>query len=265
MSNGNNGFTLENITSDITVTIKADRQSTGGGGGGGGSTPVVKPELEKGDHFAYIVGYEDETVRPGNDITRAEVATIFFRLLTEESRDEFFSDTNSFSDISADAWYNNAVSTLTNAGIISGYPDGTFRPDAAITRAELAAIASRFDELSGGESRLTDISGHWAEDYINSAYSKGWVDGYPDGTFRPDQNITRAEVMTLVNRVLERAVDIDGMLEDMITWKDNQPDSWFYEAVQEATNSHDYSREEGEEFETWTEITPPRDWTELEK
>lgn len=265
VSNGNNGFTLENITSDITVTIKADRQSTGGGGGGGGSTPVVKPELEKGDHFAYIVGYEDETVRPGNDITRAEVATIFFRLLTEESRDEFFSDTNSFSDISADAWYNNAVSTLTNAGIISGYPDGTFRPDAAITRAELAAIASRFDELSGGESRLTDISGHWAEDYINSAYSKGWVDGYPDGTFRPDQNITRAEVMTLVNRVLERAVDIDGMLEDMITWKDNQPDSWFYEAVQEATNSHDYSREEGEEFETWTEITPPRDWTELEK
>lgn len=263
VSNGNNGFTLENITSDITVTIKADRQSNGGGGGG--STPVVKPELEKGDHFAYIVGYEDETVRPGNDITRAEVATIFFRLLTEESRDEFFSDTNSFSDISADAWYNNAVSTLTNAGIISGYPDGTFRPDAAITRAELAAIASRFDELSGGESRLTDISGHWAEDYINSAYSKGWVDGYPDGTFRPDQNITRAEVMTLVNRVLERAVDIDGMLEDMVTWTDNQPDSWFYEAVQEATNSHDYSREEGEEFETWTEITPPRDWTELEK
>ena len=162
-------------------------------------------------------------------------------------------------------WYNNAISTLVNADIITGYTDGSFRPDAYITRAELAAIASRFDDISGGETRLTDIDGHWAEELISSAYNKGWVDGYPDGSFRPDQNITRAEVMTLVNRVLERAVDQDGMLDDMVTWSDNQPSSWYYEAVQEATNSHDYSRDEGETLETWTEITPPRDWTELEK
>lgn len=265
VANGNNSFTLDNITSDITVTITATRQTTGGGTGGGGGGGSTRPELEKGDHFAYIVGYEDGTVRPENNITRAEVATIFFRLLTEESREAYYSEVNAFTDVSDGDWYNNAISTLVNADIITGYTDGSFRPDAYITRAELAAIASRFDDISGGETRLTDIDGHWAEELISSAYNKGWVDGYPDGSFRPDQNITRAEVMTLVNRVLERAVDQDGMLDDMVTWSDNQPSSWYYEAVQEATNSHDYSRDEGETLETWTEITPPRDWTELEK
>lgn len=265
VANGNNSFTLDNITSDITVTITATRQTTGGGTGGGGGGGSTRPELEKGDHFAYIVGYEDGTVRPQNNITRAEVATIFFRLLTEESREAYYSEVNAFTDVSDGDWYNNAISTLVNADIITGYTDGSFRPDAYITRAELAAIASRFDDISGGETRLTDIDGHWAEELISSAYNKGWVDGYPDGSFRPDQNITRAEVMTLVNRVLERAVDQDGMLDDMVTWSDNQPSSWYYEAVQEATNSHDYSRDEGETLETWTEITPPRDWTELEK
>lgn len=265
VANGNNSFTLDNITSDITVTITATRQTTGGSTGGGGGGGTTRPELEKGDHFAYIVGYEDGTVRPENNITRAEVATIFFRLLTEESREAYYSEVNAFTDVSDGEWYNNAISTLVNADIITGYTDGSFRPDAYITRAELAAIASRFDDISGGETRLTDIDGHWAEELISSAYNKGWVDGYPDGSFRPDQNITRAEVMTLVNRVLERAVDQDGMLDDMVTWSDNQPSSWYYEAVQEATNSHDYSRDEGETLETWTEITPPRDWTELEK
>lgn len=265
VANGNNSFTLDNITSDITVTITATRQTTGGSSGGGGGGGTTRPELEKGDHFAYIVGYEDGTVRPENNITRAEVATIFFRLLTEESREAYYSEVNAFTDVSDGDWYNNAISTLVNADIITGYTDGSFRPDAYITRAELAAIASRFDDISGGETRLTDIDGHWAEELISSAYNKGWVDGYPDGSFRPDQNITRAEVMTLVNRVLERAVDQDGMLDDMVTWSDNQPSSWYYEAVQEATNSHDYSRDEGETLETWTEITPPRDWTELEK
>ncbi|MFQ7242313.1 Cna B-type domain-containing protein [Agathobaculum sp.] len=265
VANGNNSFTLDNITSDITVTITATRQTTGGSTGGGGGGGTTRPELEKGDHFAYIVGYEDGTVRPENNITRAEVATIFFRLLTEESREAYYSEVNAFTDVSDGDWYNNAISTLVNADIITGYTDGSFRPDAYITRAELAATASRFDDISGGETRLTDIDGHWAEELISSAYNKGWVDGYPDGSFRPDQNITRAEVMTLVNRVLERAVDQDGMLDDMVTWSDNQPSSWYYEAVQEATNSHDYSRDEGETLETWTEITPPRDWTELEK
>ena len=262
VSNGNNQFTLQNITSDITVTITATRQSTGGGGT---TTTPRRPELEKGDHFAYIIGYEDLTVRPQNNITRAEVATIFFRLLTDASRDEYYMETNPYTDVSDTIWFNNAISTLSNAGIITGYPDGTFRPNAPITRAELAAIASRFDDLSGGICRLTDIAGHWAEELITAAYNKGWVDGYPDGTFRPNQNITRAEVMTLVNRLLERAVDQDGMLDDMVKWSDNQPDAWYYETVQEATNSHNYSRDEGETVETWTEITPPRDWSELEK
>lgn len=260
-------YTLKNIKSDVTVTIKAEKQNQGGGGGGIIITPPDdKPELERGDHFAYIVGYEDETIRPQNNITRAEVATIFFRLLTDESREQYFTDDNSaFSDMTGDHWYDNAVATLTNAGIIAGYPDGTFRPNDPITRAEFAAIATRFDDLEPVPSRFTDIDGHWAEDAINAAYGAGWVGGYPDGTFLPNKNITRAEVMSLVNRVLDRNVDIDGMLDDMLTWVDNEPSDWFYEAVQEATNSHDYEREEGEEFETWTKITEPRDWTKLEE
>ena len=261
-------YTLKNIKSDVTVTIKAEKQNQGGGGGGGIiiTPPDDKPELERGDHFAYIVGYEDETIRPQNNITRAEVATIFFRLLTDESREHYFTDDNSaFSDMTGDHWYDNAVATLTNAGIIAGYPDGTFRPNDPITRAEFAAIATRFDDLEPVPSRFTDIDGHWAEDAINAAYGAGWVGGYPDGTFLPNKNITRAEVMSLVNRVLDRNVDIDGMLDDMLTWVDNEPSDWFYEAVQEATNSHDYEREEGEEFETWTKITEPRDWTKLEE
>ena len=261
-------YTLKNIKSDVTVTIKAEKQNQGGGGGGGIiiTPPDDNPELERGDHFAYIVGYEDETIRPQNNITRAEVATIFFRLLTDESREQYFTDDNSaFSDMTGDHWYDNAVATLTNAGIIAGYPDGTFRPNDPITRAEFAAIATRFDDLEPVPSRFTDIDGHWAEDAINAAYGAGWVGGYPDGTFLPNKNITRAEVMSLVNRVLDRNVDIDGMLDDMLTWVDNEPSDWFYEAVQEATNSHDYEREEGEEFETWTKITEPRDWTKLEE
>lgn len=263
IANGNGKFTLENITGNITVTIEATKQSSGGGGGGGTVTPP-KPALEKGDHYAYIIGYQDGTIRANGKITRAEVATIFFRLLTDESRDEFWSETNEYSDVSGDQWFNNAISTLANAGILTGYPDGTFRPNANITRAELAVIAAKFDDLTSGTSKLTDIEGHWAEDYINSAYNKGWVSGYPDGSYMPDNAITRAEVVTLVNRVLERAVDVEGMLDDMVTWSDNLPSDWYYEAIQEATNSHDYERPETEEFEEWTKIEEPRDWSELE-
>ena len=215
-----------------------------------------EPELERGDHYAYIFGYEDDTIRPDNDITRAEVATIFYRLLTDASRDEYRTTDNDFTDVSADAWYNETVSTLANAGVLAGYEDGSFRPDAPITRAEYAAIATRFDDLAAGTSSFTDISGHWAEAAINAAYSAGWVGGYEDGTFRPDQNITRAEAMALINRVLERAVDSDGMLDDMQRWVDCHPDAWYYADVQEATNSHDYEREEGEKYETWTELLP---------
>lgn len=215
-----------------------------------------QPELERDDHYAYIFGYEDNTIRPENDITRAEVATIFYRLLTDESREAYRTTDHDFTDVSADAWYAEPVATLADAGLLAGYEDGSFRPDAPITRAEYAAIATRFDELAAAESNFTDISGHWAEDAINAAYGAGWVGGYEDGTFRPDQNISRAEAMALINRVLERAVDSDGMLDEMTHWADNDPAAWYYADIQEATHSHTYEREEGEQYETWTDLVP---------
>lgn len=215
-----------------------------------------QPELERDDHYAYIFGYEDNTIRPENDITRAEVATIFYRLLTDESREAYRTTDHDFTDVSADAWHVEPVATLAGAGLLAGYEDGSFRPDAPITRAEYAAIATRFDELAAAESNFTDISGHWAEDAINAAYGAGWVGGYEDGTFRPDQNITRAEAMALINRVLERAVDSDGMLDEMTHWDDNDPAAWYYADIQEATHSHTYEREEGEQYETWTDLVP---------
>ena len=228
-----------------------------------------KPELNTEDHYAYIVGYPDGNVKPEGNITRAEVATIFFRLLTDESRNEFWSQTNNYSDVSEDAWYNNAVSTLSNAGIIDGYEDGTFKPDGNITRAEFATIAVRFFEATyDGEDLFSDIAGHWAQDYIHEAANAGIVDGYPDGTFRPQQYITRAEAMTMVNRTIDRHPDADHLLDDMITWPDNPETAWYYEQVQEATNSHEYTMNTDDEqnpYEIWTELLPNRDWSELEK
>ena len=228
-----------------------------------------KPELNTEDHYAYIVGYPDGNVKPEGNITRAEVATIFFRLLTDESRNEFWSQTNNYSDVSEDAWYNNAVSTLSNAGIIDGYEDGTFKPDGNITRAEFATIAVRFFEATyDGGDLFSDIAGHWAQDYINEAANAGIVDGYPDGTFRPQQLITRAEAMTMVNRTIDRHPDADHLLDDMIVWPDNPETAWYYEQVQEATNSHAYTMNTDDEqnpYEIWTELLPNRDWSELEK
>ncbi len=228
-----------------------------------------KPELNTEDHYAYIVGYPDGNVKPEGNITRAEVATIFFRLLTDESRDEFWSQTNPYSDVSEDDWYNNAVSTLTNAGIIDGYEDGTFKPNGNITRAEFATIAVRFFEATyEGENLFPDIDGHWAQDYINEAANAGIVDGYPDGTFQPQQLITRAEAMTMVNRTIDRHPDADHLLDDMITWPDNPETAWYYEQVQEATNSHEYTMNTDDEqnpYEIWTELLPVRDWAQLEK
>ena len=228
-----------------------------------------KPELNTEDHYAYIVGYPDGNVKPEGNITRAEVATIFFRLLTDESRDEFWSQTNPYSDVSEDDWYNNAVSTLTNAGIIDGYEDGTFKPNGNITRAEFATIAVRFFEATyEGENLFPDIDGHWAQDYINEAANAGIVDGYPDGTFGPQKLITRAEAMTMVNRTIDRHPDADHLLEDMITWPDNPETAWYYEQVQEATNSHEYTMNTDDEqnpYEIWTKLLPNRDWSELEK
>ena len=227
------------------------------------------PWLNTEDHYAYIIGYaEDGTVRPQANITRAEVATIFFRLLTDEARDQFWSTSNNFTDVAADAWYNNAISTMVNAGIIQGYEDGTFRPNANITRAEFAAIASRF--MSSGydveEDLFTDIANHWARDNINDAAMTKWINGYPDGTFLPDKVITRAEAVTLVNNVLQRKPDKDHMFDTMIKWPDNMDASaWYYEAIQEATNSHDYDLFEGAEYEIWTSLLENRDWAALEK
>ena len=166
-------------------------------------------------------------------------------------------------------WYNNAVSTLSNAGILNGYEDGTFQPDGNITRAEFATITARFFEATyEGEDLFSDIAGHWAADYINQAANAGIVDGYPDGTFRPQQNITRAEAMTMVNRTIDRHPDAEHFLDGMITWSDNHEDAWYYEQVQEATNSHEYTMNTDDEqnpYEIWTELLPVRDWAQLEK
>ena len=227
------------------------------------------PWLNTEDHYAYVVGYsEDGTVRPNANITRAEVATIFFRLLTDNARDQFWMTSNNFSDVLPNDWYNSAVSTMVNMGIIQGYEDGTFRPNANITRAEFATIAARF--LASGyeveDDLFGDIAAHWARESINDAAMAGWINGYEDGTFRPDAAITRAEAVTMVNNVLGRKPDADHMLDSMIKWTDNMDTSaWYYEAIQEATNSHDYDLFEGAEYETWTALQENRDWSALEK
>ena len=236
--------------------------------------PTVKIEdddalgLNTTDHFAYIVGYGNGEVRPQNNITRAEVATIFFRLLTDDVRDENLTKTNRYSDVAATSWYNTAVSTLSSMGIITGYPDGTFRPNAAITRAEFAAIAARFDnDGDKTAAKFSDIATHWAKDEISIAYNNGWITGYPDGTFGPQRSITRAETMTLVNRVLNRQPETeDDLLPNMTVWTDNaNPKAWYYLAVQEATNSHYYEFKTNSQYEKWTELRETRDWTQLEK
>ena len=224
--------------------------------------------LNTTDHFAYIVGYGNGEVRPQNNITRAEVATIFFRLLTDDVRDENLTKTNRYSDVTSADWYNTAVSTLSSMGIITGYPDGTFRPNAAITRAEFAAIAARFD-LGGDKTavKFSDIATHWARDEISIAYNNGWINGYPDGTFGPQRDITRAETVTLVNRVLNRQPETEkDLLPDMVTWTDNaDKNAWYYLAVQEATNSHYYKFKTNSKYEKWTELRENRDWSQLEK
>ena len=224
--------------------------------------------LNTTDHFAYIVGYGNGEVRPQNNITRAEVATIFFRLLTDDVRDENLTKTNRYSDVAATSWYNTAVSTLSSMGIITGYPDGTFRPNAAITRAEFAAIAARFDnDGDKTAAKFSDIASHWAKDEISIAYNNGWITGYPNGTFGPQRDITRAETMTLVNRVLNRQPETeDDLLPNMTVWTDNaNPNAWYYLAVQEATNSHYYKFKTNSKYEKWTELRETRDWTQLEK
>ena len=223
--------------------------------------------LNKTDHFAYVIGYPDGTVHPNGQITRAEVATIFFRLLRDEVRDGAFTTSNTYSDVAYGKWYNNPISTMSALGIITGYPDGTFKPNKPITRAEFAAIAARFDETQSGKSAtFSDVIGHWAAKEIGIAYYNDWIKGYPDGTFKPDQNITRAEAMTLINRVLERKPESPAdLLTDMNKWTDNMDTSkWYYLDVQEATNSHGYTRKTFN-YELWRQMLPDPDWSRYER
>ena len=254
------------------VVIEGTFAKNSSGGGHHRRPTVTIPDdvptgLNGDDHYAYIVGYPDKTVRPQNGITRAEVATIFFRLLTDETRGANSTKSNSYSDVAAGAWYNHAVSTLSAMGIVKGDSHGKFNPNAPITRAEFAAIAARFDDKANTTTAdFSDIASHWAKNEISAASNNGWITGYPDGTFRPDNKITRAEAMTLVNRVLKRLPETEEDLhDDMIKWSDNSDVSqWFYLDVQEATNSHYYQTKENQ-FEKWTKLRETRDWTELEK
>lgn len=287
-----NAFTVEaghtyTVTANFTGYTGGGSSGGGGGGGGGGGSssgntsnnnntnndtttnddtvtindaevPLADlTSLNREDHFAYVSGYTDGTVRPTNNITREEVAAIFYRLLTDVSRTVYETGVNNFSDVDSSRWSNNAISTLANAGIISGYKEGTFKPGQTITRAEFAAIASRFDSVSENVTNpFTDTEGHWAEQLISNAADKGWVGGYPDSTFRPSNAITRAEAMTLINKVLNREVDKEGLLADAKQWPDNQEGKWYYYQVLEATNSHDYERRSADSYvENWTAIT----------
>ena len=263
------------ITNDMTYTYTYSWRSSGGSGGSNRPKPPVVeiPDdvptgLNGKDHYAYVVGYPDGMVYPQKNITRAEVATIFFRLLKDETREANMTKSNSYNDMKNGAWYTCAVSTLSKMGIIKGYEDGSFKPDASISRAEFAAIAARFDP-DGDKTPATfsDVSSHWAKDEISIAANHGWIKGYEDGSFKPDQKITRAETMTLVNRVLKCLPETkDDLHKDMKTWPDNQKESaWFYLAVQEATNSHYQKLKKDGIHETWESMRETRDWAALEK
>ena len=237
------------------------------------ASSTSKPTLNTGDHYAYVMGYPDGTVRPNGSITRAEVSAILFRLLSDETRDEYFTTESSFTDVKAGAWYNNSIATLEKAGVIvDTAKGGAFRPNEAITRAELAAMLAQFSDAKPVKGvKFSDVSAeHWAYEAIAIAAKMGWIEGYPDGTFRPDATITRAEMMTLVNRALERVPsDEDHLLSKrvMLTFPDCKSGDWFYIAVQEATNSHTYERAATEKNgdEQWTALRANRDWTQLEK
>ena len=285
----NKSATLYPVDSDGVRGIPENFQkptvsyTVSGGNSGGNNGGNSKPSLNTKDHYGYIIGYPvdyytgqpttDQTkkpVRPEGKITRAEVATIYFRMLTDESRTKFWSQSSGYSDVKAGDWFNNAVSTLSNAGIIAGYEDGSFRPNGYITRAEFATIAARFFDVTyNGKDLFPDISGHWAKDYINQAANKGFVNGYEDGTFKPDRNITRAEAVTLVNRTLDRHPDKSHFTKDMLVWPDNMDQTkWYYADMQEATNSHTYQMKENSDktkYENWTKTLPIRNWEALEK
>ncbi len=254
---------VDEVKMTKNITVYADWVEDNGNAGNGHDTPG---SLNGEDHFAYVVGYPDGTVRPNANIDRAEVTTIFFRLLKEEIRNGNLADTNSFKDVSDEDWHNTAISTMTKLGIVKGRYTDRFVPDAAITRAEFAVICARFDDSEYEiVDEFTDVQGHWAEAEIHEAAAHGWIRGYEDGTFKPDQFITRAEAMTMINRVLNRVPEtVDDLLADMIKWSDNSDKSaWYYLPVQEATNSHDYDMK-NHIYEKWTALRGVTDWTEYQ-
>ena len=232
--------------------------------------PESEPENKLPERQAYLIGSPNGLIRPDGNITRAEVATIFFRLITDEAREQYWMQTNPFPDVMLHNWFNNAVSTMANAGVFIGRPDGTFAPDATITRAEMAAAIVRFMDVAGVNGTkiaFSDIAGHWAADYINAAAENGWIFGYPDGTFRPDQPIARAEVAAMVNRIFGRLPEIEAdLLADMIIWPDNaNTDRWYYLYIQSASNSYAYKTKTDGIHERWLTLIPTRDWVALER
>ena len=251
---------------DLTEKISTIKMTSNKTVYAGWEATGVPDWLNGADHFAYIIGDDEGYVRPLANVTRAETAAIFFRLLKEDVREEYLTDRSGFADVEQGAWYNKAVSTMAALGVVKGYTEDMFAPHEAITRAEFAAICARFDTgTSDGESSFTDISGHWAESEIQRAAQLGWIQGDPDGRFRPNAPITRAEAMTIINRVLNRLPEEkEDLLEGMKEWPDALPGAWYYLAVQEATNSHAYEGK-GEVYERWTALNVNPDWAQYQR
>lgn len=246
-----------------TVSYTVSGSSGGGGGSGSG-------KLNTEEHYSYIIGYKDGLLRPYGEISRGEVAAIFFRMLTDKTRNEYWSQTNPFTDVAAEKWCNNAISTLFSMGIIDGYSDGAFRPDGLITRAAFTKMAVNFFDyhVKDYDGRFTDVEGDaWYAGYIQAAAELKLIEGFDDGTFRPDDYITRAQACAIINRTLGRVPDADRMsIRPLVTWPDCDEDAWYYADMMEATNSHDYQwiTVGGEKTEKWTEKLPQRDWAALE-
>lgn len=237
-----------------------------GGSDGSDAQSPHRGLLNDRDHFAYIIGFEDGKVHPERELTRGEAATLFFRLLNDDTRNLYLCTWNPFEDISESDWCNTAISTLYNLGVVYGRKNNVFDRDALITRAEFSAMAARFSNSEyHGDKKFSDISGHWAENEIYRAAEQDWVRGFPDGTFRPERKITRAEAMVIINRVLRRVpASKDDLLADMIVWPDNMDTAaWYYLDIQEATNSHDFMKR-ADGSEKWTALTPARDWKQYE-
>ena len=248
------------VTGDVQVS---SRTVTLYAGWTENSVPAI---LNGDDHFAYIQGYDDGTVRPNTPVTRAQVATILFRLLDEDVRDKYLTETNTFTDVAADYWANTAISTMANLGVFKGRTADRFDPNAPITRGEFAAVCARFDDSSVQSSNaFSDIDGYWAKQEILRAAALGWVQGYQDGTFRPTASITRAQVVTMINRVLCRQPETaSDLLRGMTTFTDCAEGDWCYLAIQEAANSHDYVGKSGSIYESWTDLNKSADWSKYE-